>query len=139
MIRARRRLGAACLGTFLALAGLPVMADPLQNLDAARWKKRVLVVLAARPDDPLLTAQRNVFAAMGEGAKSRDLVLVEAIGEEAERLRKRLQAEPMARVLLVGKDGGVKLSSGSALGAEALYPVIDDMPMRREEMRRRGS
>jgi hypothetical protein len=40
-------------------------------------------------------------------------------------------------VLLVGKDGGVKLSSSSPLSASTLFGTIDAMPMRIDEMRRR--
>ena len=41
-------------------------------------------------------------------------------------------------VLLIGKDGGVK-SSSSDLDLDALFGLIDRMPMRRQEMRRRDS
>ena len=37
--------------------------------------------------------------------------------------------------MLVGKDGGVKLSSDTPVPAERLSDVIDAMPMRRREMR----
>jgi hypothetical protein len=53
-------------------------------------------------------------------------------------LRRRFQlegAEP--RVVLVGKDGGVKRRlAGERLDLRALFALIDTMPMRREEMRR---
>lgn len=40
------------------------------------------------------------------------------------------------RVLLIGKDGGVK-SRSSDLDLEATFGLIDQMPMRREEIRRK--
>jgi hypothetical protein len=39
-------------------------------------------------------------------------------------------------VLLVGKDGGVKLSSERPVLTENLSALIDTMPMRRREMKR---
>jgi hypothetical protein len=40
--------------------------------------------------------------------------------------------------LLVGKDGGVKRTSYEPLDTDDLFDQIDQMPMRRREMRERG-
>jgi hypothetical protein len=40
-------------------------------------------------------------------------------------------------VVLIGKDGGDKLTSASPLDAARLFATIDATPMRREEKRRR--
>ena len=40
-------------------------------------------------------------------------------------------------VLLVGKDGFVKLRSDTALSAQRLFSIIDFMPMRRDEVKQR--
>jgi hypothetical protein len=37
-------------------------------------------------------------------------------------------------VLLIGKDGGVKLRQQEPVGTDVLFAVIDAMPMRRQEM-----
>ncbi len=42
-------------------------------------------------------------------------------------------------VLLIGKDGGVKLRSGRPFALHALFDAIDAMPMRQDEMRRRAA
>lgn len=42
------------------------------------------------------------------------------------------------RVLLIGKDGGVKLNSTDVVGPEQLFSLIDAMPMRQQEMRQEG-
>jgi hypothetical protein len=120
------------------LAATSALADPLQ---AYRGSSRVVVASAARADDPALAQQRAIFARMGKQAKARDLVLLEAVGDgaQARALRKALglDAKTFAAVL-VGKDGGAKLRAAHPLDAAALFPVIDAMPMRREEMRERG-
>ncbi len=119
----------------VAATGLaPASAEP--SLPAP-WTSRVLLVSAPRASDPLLGRQRAAFAQMGAGARERDLVLVEAIGDHAaaEALRRRFDLDPAAFVaLLIGKDGGVKLRSAGVLGAAQLFPTIDAMPMRRSEM-----
>ncbi|MEO1019351.1 MAG: DUF4174 domain-containing protein, partial [Pseudomonadota bacterium] len=38
------------------------------------------------------------------------------------------------RVLLIGKDGGVKLRSNEWVSAHEVFALIDTMPMRRREM-----
>jgi hypothetical protein len=42
-------------------------------------------------------------------------------------------------VVLVGKDGGVKLRTAAAVPAEELFRLIDSMSMRQAEMRFGGS
>jgi hypothetical protein len=80
----------------------------------------------------------------------RDLVVVHAIGVQASDTRAdRLDATAVRRavglapdrfgVVLVGKDGGVKLRRESPITVTELFQVIDAMPMRRQEMRRRTS
>ena len=38
------------------------------------------------------------------------------------------------RIVLVGKDGGIKLEQEEVLDPETLFSLIDGMPMRRNEM-----
>jgi hypothetical protein len=120
-----------------ATGGAAAGEDPLA---AELWRRRVLLVSASSAADARVVEQRRIFAALGREARDRDLVLVEALGDapRARALRQKfdLQATDF-RVLLIGKDGGEKLSSATPLGDGQLFPVIDAMPMRQEEMRRR--
>ena len=125
----------------LAMAAFPGHDAP--NLDdplaAYRDKARVLVVLAPTATDPSLLRQREIFAAMKEGAGERDLALLEAIGsgEQARALRRLFGLDESFHAVLVGKDGGDKLTASNPLGADQLFPLIDSMPMRQREMRKR--
>ena len=126
---------AAVLGTAI---GAPARAagDPLAPY---RGRNRIVVALAASPADPGLAEQRRLFAGLGAGARDRDLVLVEATdGTPAgAALRGRFGGGAGFKAVLVGKDGDEKLSAAAPLGRDALFPVIDAMPMRREEVSRR--
>ena len=42
-------------------------------------------------------------------------------------------------MVLVGKDGGAKLRTAEVPDLDALFDLIDGMPMRIAEMRRRGT
>ncbi len=120
-------------------------ATPPADLDVYRWKKRVVLVFAPTSVDPRLAAQRQAVKAIAGPADDRDLALVEVVGARAtpEGLggrtpRRRFHVAPGAfRVLLIGKDGGVKLDDSAVLSAARLAATIDAMPMRREEMARR--
>lgn len=131
--------------TCMALAALvqtaPTPASGRDDvLGSYRWKSRVVVLAAADPSDPRLVEQRAVLASVDRGRKDRDLVIIEAVGSSApaEVLRRRLEIPPgRFRAVLIGKDGGVKLSSADPIPPHTLFATIDAMPMRREEMRQR--
>jgi hypothetical protein len=127
----------------LALAGVLTMsstsadADPLARY---RWNARVLVVFAADKGDPQLARQTDLLASARHGMAERDLVVLEAIGSssEAGRLRRQLGVpDGEFRAILVGKDGGAKLTDTAAIPPDRLFATIDAMPMRRQEMRQR--
>ncbi len=130
----------------MPLAAAPAIAPVLSpKLEALRWRKRVMVVFAPSPDDPRLREQRREATVLAAGPDDRDLHLVVVAGDRVEgatdaaaELRRRFHMEPAAfRVLLVGKDGGVKLSEAQVVPAPRFAELIDAMPMRRDEMRGR--
>jgi hypothetical protein len=128
---------AASAATFLA-AG-PATGDPLA---AHRWQSRVLVVIAPDLANRALIDQLSLFEASRAANRERDLVLVQGIGTGAEAadLRRRFAVPGNEfRAILVGKDGGAKLSESRPLRPEELFKTIDAMPMRRDEMRGRRS
>ncbi|MEM9823617.1 MAG: DUF4174 domain-containing protein [Bacteroidota bacterium] len=52
-------------------------------------------------------------------------------------LQKYHQSKAPFEVLLLGLDGGVKLQQPEVLSCTELFAIIDRMPMRRQELRRR--
>jgi hypothetical protein len=56
--------------------------------------------------------------------------------ETAAQLRARYAQGPGFTVVLVGKDGGAKLSSARPIDPKRLMDTIDAMPMRQREMAR---
>ena len=130
----------------MLLAAAPAVAPALSpSLDALRWRKRVIVMFAPSPGDPRLSEQRREARELTAGPDNRDLHLVvvaddrvEGVSDAAAELRRRFHVGPTAfRVLLVGKDGGVKLSEERSVPATRFAELIDAMPMRRDETRGR--
>jgi hypothetical protein len=125
---------------FLALTGICMPAQAAESLAMHRWKHRVLVVVAPSSQDRDLRAQRRIFQEAREGMAERNLVLVEAAGDDpsARAIRREAAVDGTRfQVLLIGKDGNIAAASGTPLTARGLFGKIDAMPMRRDEMRRR--
>ena len=140
MRKVRRRAIAvlACIGIATLLG---VQANAADVLSSLRWKKRVLVVSALKPDNLSLIRQRQIFTDAQQAMAERDVVLVEAVesNDTAQEIRKKLSIAPGEFwALLVGKDGHIALSSQTELSASYLSRVIDAMPMRKDEMRKRN-
>jgi hypothetical protein len=122
---------------------------PADAMSRYRWKNRPVVVLAGAGGDAALAEQRRIFAGNRARLAERDIVVVWVTGNDvrtelgpgpgltAAQLRARFGvAETGFRVVLVGKDGGPKLSQSTPLSAATLFGTIDSMPMRRNEVRR---
>jgi len=101
------------------------------------------------PDEPKFTRQLQQVAASGGAFAERDLVLISLATDgtslagkrkldqtqvEATRAALGIDAGAFA-VLLVGKDGTVKLLKNSVVPLDDIYALIDTMPMRQLEMR----
>lgn len=126
-------LAVAAVWVAMPVGPAQAAGDPLQPY---RWKNRVVVALAPTIDNPALQDQRRIFRDFGAEARDRDLVLVEATDDtpRGAALRRRFGGGPGFRAVLIGKDGGEKLASGTPLRRDDLFPVIDAMPMRQDEM-----
>ena len=121
------------------LGGGVTVATAADLLAGMQGRNRVVLVFAGQPDDPRLEQQRDVLRRMGSEARERGLKLVEVVGSttQAATLRTRFDLPPTGfKALLIGKDGGRKLPSDAPLQAGVLIPIIDAMPMRRDEMER---
>jgi len=119
------------------------------GLDGLRWKYRVILVFAHEPFRSTALTNLNEFAAEIEEREIAWFVLDdrEMDTNYDGKLERELRSDLMERyfnpvptdpvVLLIGKDGALK-SRLSDLDLEATFGLIDQMPMRREEMRRKS-
>ena len=120
-------------------------ASAAASLSDRAWHDRVLLVFAANEASPELAAQRmNIDRSQHEFA-DRDLRAIVVAGDTVEGstdkaadLRRRFNVSSGAfRVLLIGKDGGVKMDSTRPVSSSEVNSTIDAMPMRRDELRAR--
>ena len=99
-----------------------------------------LVVVVADLKDPRVARQHAALDHQADALRERDVVVQDLTPEVARRHRPELGVGPRVtfEVLLVGKDGGVKLRRDEPVAASEIIALIDTMPMRRNEMRRVG-
>ncbi|GJE76267.1 DUF4174 domain-containing protein [Methylorubrum suomiense] len=131
-----KRAGLAMMAMILGTGASAIESHPLSRYAGT---SRVLVLAAPDARNDRLSAQRQALASARTGASERDLVVVEAVGDgpEAAAIRRALGLPADAfRAVLVGKDGGAKLTSAEPIPPQTLFSTIDAMPMRRNEMRR---
>ncbi len=122
---------------YLILIGLYLVfpvKNQAQNITALPDQKRVILVFESNADSNFYNDQKAVEAAHASAFEERDLVVIKL---EAEDLYKKYGlSRDKNVVLLIGKDGQVKVQQHYIFDASALFRIIDAMPMRRAEMKR---
>ena len=129
-------------GLLFLTAQLPKARSVEQTLRASRWQKRVLLLAAPTAGQADFRQQRALLAAAGPGLAARDFVVLEAINDQLTQADQQFLARTLGlrtlrfAAVLIGKDGGVKQQSSQPLRPADLFGTVDQMPMRRAEMRR---
>ncbi|MBC8103964.1 MAG: DUF4174 domain-containing protein [Cytophagales bacterium] len=119
----------------------PAEADtPPASLSRYRNRNRVLLIFAPSKEDPRYKKQDRLMSGEATGLKDRDLIRFDVLEQKGiVPLRERYGIRPgQFRVLLIGKDGSIAFSALRPVVASDLFGRIDRMPMRRDEIRRRG-
>ncbi|MEL7212945.1 MAG: DUF4174 domain-containing protein [Pseudomonadota bacterium] len=110
------------------------------DIDDFKWIARPVVVFATSPADPRFAEQMELLAERTDELIVRDVVvIVDTDDETLSDLRRKLRPRDFMMVL-IGKDGGVKLRKPFPYDVRELTRSIDKMPLRQQEIReRRGS
>ena len=121
-------------------------------LERYTWQNRLLLIFAPSADDSRLRQQQQILASSEAELIDRDLVILRllpdsepdidnqpAAGVDSDSIYRDFAIEPGDfRLLLVGKDGTLKLSSDSPVSTARLFGLIDSMPMRQWEMQNKN-
>ena len=130
---------------------LTISSVSSQNLDQHLWKQRVILLFGQIPHEDVFQQQLKLLYDTTEALEDRDLVIYRFLAGTAwgpdgklletlkvEQIRSRYNPNKNDfQFLLIGKDGGVKLRSKQVVKVNQLFGLIDSMPMRRAEMRRK--
>lgn len=123
-----------------------------QNLTTHRWKDRVILVFGSSAAEKLAQTQFTKLSAEPSELIDRNLVTYQIYDREGQTPEgKSLTAKELKAfrqkfnievgtfaVLLIGKDGGVKMKKTEMVEPQLIFDLIDSMPMRQAEMRRKG-
>ena len=122
------------------------------DLNQFQWKNRLLFIFAPQEGDEVFQALQSEMLTLPGEISERDLVVFKIFEtgpsfmetsridpQTAAAIRTKFAA-PLGQFtcILVGKDGGVKLKRHAPVKLEEIFGLIDAMPMRREEMRKKS-
>lgn len=121
------------------------------NIEDFQWKKRLLLIFSPHRADPLFKSLANEISSRPGDAEDRDLVIFEILESEDSKMSSgKLEPQKSASirerfeipnntftVILLGKDGGIKLKRSDHVRLEEIFRLIDSMPMRQDEMRQK--
>jgi len=132
-----------CIALLVLMLQLTTMSA--QELTEFKWKKRILLLLDTKNDLHTRNLQLNKFDGRYNEMTERDLVLLVYNGMEVldkDGIITNINPENVTYgdfqgILLIGKDGDVKLRKKYIVEANEIFDLIDQMPMRRSEMKNR--
>lgn len=118
-----------------------------QNPDSFTWENRILLLRDWDHNSRDLREQLKVLQDHPEKLRDRDVVIFivtdDAVLDTLKRkttLKSRQMIEAYGLrdfqgLILIGKDGGIKLKERFVVDPKAIFTLIDSMPMRRAEMK----
>ena len=127
---------------------------PASSMDLSQfqWKNRLLFLFAPNRSHPFFDILHKSLATQKENVADRDLVIFEILEsgsssmnmnaldpQTAQSLRQKFDP-PRSKftVILIGKDSGIKLNRQGQTRLRDIFALIDAMPMRQEEMRKKS-
>ena len=129
------------ISLILLLIIFPVMLINSSPLEKYLWKNRVIVTFSPTKNN----TERNYFLnSINRNLckfNSRNIIHIDFIfnekNPEIEKFESYFENLSLStsefRLILIGKDGGIKLNS-RRISLEEIFSLIDTMPMRQEEM-----
>ncbi len=128
-----------------------IHAQTMSDLADYRWKNRLIFLFSSQANNPLYRQQVDLLRANQPGLDDRNLLIFSVLSDRvvsetatkradrATELRERYRVDENSfTFVLIGKDGSEKMRSDTLVTRNTLYAIIDAMPMRREEMRKKN-
>ena len=121
------------------------------DLTQFQWKNRLLFLIAPDASNPLFNKLQSEITKQLYEVEDRDLVIFEILEQGPSRMnttpldrqtanliRDHFAVAPRSfTLILVGKDGGVKLKRTDQVDLTDVFGLIDSMPMRQNEIQQK--
>lgn len=122
------------------------------DLTQFQWKNRLLFLFAEDANDPFFKNLQSQIMDQKAEVDDRDLIVFEVPAQGPARMNTspldRMEADSIRNhfdipgntfsLILVGKDGGIKLKREDRVGLSVVFGLIDSMPMRQREMQQKN-
>ena len=122
------------------------------DLTQFQWKNRLLFLFAPDASNPLFNRLQSEITKQLHEVEDRDLVIFKILEhgpsrmnttpldrQTANSIRDHFAApQRLFTLILVGKDGGVKLKRNDQVNLADVFGLIDSMPMRQNEMQQKN-
>ncbi len=118
-----------------------------QNIDSFKWKNRIVLLKDSHFNSVKLQEQLKALQSNLEKLHDRD-ILIFVLTDEAvfDTLKSKTKLQPLLIIeefglkdfqglILIGKDGGLKLKDSFVVSPSTICNLIDSMPMRRAELK----
>ncbi|WP_298548920.1 DUF4174 domain-containing protein [uncultured Aquimarina sp.] len=126
---------------------LPIISFS-QDLDKHLWKNRLILVLADSYENSKFTKQLREFNTNTDDLQDRKLIVYQITPTSYQKGIKKSDAiknntlfkrynssNEDFKIILIGLDGGIKLESNKLVSASLIFEQIDQMPIRKQELR----
>ena len=110
-----------------------------QIISNFEWKKRVVLLIAKNDDLKLIRGVEYFFEKGACQNADRNLELYKIIGNEITKYNVPSRYEGRTGIWLIGYDGGDKAYSNNLSLLDQLYEIIDEMPIRQNEILQQNS
>ena len=119
------------LMSFMAI----MIPKEIQGIELSRylWKKRIILTFADDQDHPDLIRLKVEMKENECEILNRDLLHFH-FSNDGKTGNHITTNDQSFRILLIGKDGGIKYESNQYVSLIQLFELIDSMPMRQDEM-----
>ena len=103
------------------------------ELNQYLWKNRIILTFAEDEDHPDLIKLKAEMKENNCEILNRDLLHFH-FSNDGKTVNHIATIDQSFRILLIGKDGGIKYESNQYVSLIQLFELIDSMPMRQDEM-----
>lgn len=137
--------------TYLVIFGMIILqSTKAQELKKYQWENRLVLIFAENKFSKLLKDQIDLFEKNTAGLKERKLKIYQFSENDYKdtfdsdwktstiKTKEFFTIKEKFKVVLIGLDGGIKLTQKTILSTEKLFAIIDAMPMRKSELRQKG-
>lgn len=112
-------------------------ASLAQHVKEYRRKNRLIVLVTVEENNPKNNQQLKVLQENKLQLQERDIVILQRKPNSKDLTDFSLEKD-FEGVLLIGKDGGIKLREPFLVSPQTIFDLVDAMPMRRAEMRKKN-